>query len=135
MRNLMDQQELIEHGSYDDQVNSFAKERACFWTRSDHISLKLNLIKVGDQAYTVLGCQALLVLRSDAQKDYRAVGECYIDRLIEGVALVWCPAQRIFRHLPNRGNYTALMNVTTGDVQVEEPRRGPLPAGWRIADH
>lgn len=57
---------------------------------------------------------------------------------MEGAALLGAlPSnwRRIFRHLPNRGNYTALMNITTGDVQVEEPRRGPLPAGWRIADH
>lgn len=80
-----------------------------------------------------------MILRSDAQKDYRAVGECYIDRLMEGAALLGAlPSnwQRISRHLSNRGNsYIAFMNITTGDVQVEEPRRGPLPAGWRIADH
>lgn len=87
----------------------------------------------------VLGSQSLLVLRPNAGRTYRVVGECYIDGFMESEALLGALASNwrcISRHFPDLGGYNqSFINMETGDVQVEDPRLGPLPAGWRVLDH
>lgn len=130
---------LIDTHKYIHQVYGYTKGRASFATRNGHIGLGPQSIRAGDQACIVLGCNSLLILRSNDAQTFEVVGECYIDGFMEGEALLsalprnW---QRISRYFPDLDrDYDAFMNVQTGVVQVEDPRLGPLPAGWSIADH
>lgn len=139
MRNLMDNRELIERWSYVDQVDRCAEGRTYFRTRSGHIGLGPSSIQPEDQACMVLGSDALLILRTMVGNTYRVVGECYIDGFMKGEAFLGAlPSkwQLIQRYVPDLGCwYKSFINMETGDVQVEDPRLGPLPAGWRYEDH
>ena len=139
VRNLIDHRELIEPAAYLDGVMDIATGRAYFQTRSGHIGLGPSSIKAGDQACVILGCHALLILRPNAQEGYMVVGECYIDGFMDGEALLGAlPSswQRIARYFPDLGfSWHAFRNLQTGDIQVDDPRLGPLPAGWYIVDH
>ena len=139
VRALMENRELVEYDKYNDAVYASVKGRASFQTKNDHIGIGPQSIRAGDQACIMLGCRALLILRPNDARTYKVVGECYIDGFMESEALLgalptnW---QRILRHFPDLGSdYDNFMNVKTGVVQVDDPRLGPLPAGWQIADH
>ena len=139
VRALMDSQRLVEYDKYNDRVSGLMKGRALFQTRNGRIGMGPRSIRAGDQACIVLGCHSLLIVRSNDAQTYKVVGECYIDGFMEGEALLGAvPSnwQLVNRHLPDLDFYCdAFMNVQTGVIQVEDPRLGPLPAGWRIADH
>lgn len=139
MRSLMNNRELIEHWSYVDRVDRCAEGRTYFRTQSGHIGLGPSSIQPEDQACMVLGSDALLILRPNVGKTYRVVGECYIDGFMEREALLGAlPSnwQLIQRYFPNLGgSYVCYINMETGEVQVEDPRLGPLPVGWHYEDH
>ena len=139
VRDLMDNGELVEYDKYSIQVHRRVKGEVTFQTRNGHIGIGPQSIRAGDQACILLGCRALLILRPNDAQTYKVVGEAYMDGFMEGEALLgalptnW---QRVRRHFPALGCFCkAFINVKTGDVQVEDPRLGPLPAGWRVADH
>lgn len=139
VRDLMDSREPEEYDKYTNEVRGNVKGRASFQTRNGHIGLGPQSIRAGDQACIILGCRALLLLRPNDAQTYKVVGECYIDGFMEGEVLLgalptdW---QRVERHFPDLGGYSdAFVNVQSGMIKVEDPRLGPLPAGWRIADH
>ena len=139
VRALMNSRELVEYGKYISSVRESVRGRASFQTKIGHIGIGPRSIRAGDQACVILGCHALLILRPNDAQTYKVVGECYIDGFMEGEALLgalptnW---QRVLRFFPDLGTrYSAFTNVHTGIVQVEDPRLGPLPAGWRISDH
>lgn len=139
VRNLIDPRESIERRAYIDEVIGMAEGRAFFQTRDGYIGFGPNPIKPGDQACVIFGCQSLLILRPNDANNYRVVGECYVDGFMDGEALLGAlPSnwQRVYRHFPDLGqSYDGLMNTQTGYFQIEDPRLGPLPTGWRIADH
>ena len=139
VRDLMDNRESVEYDKYNDQVYANVKGRASFQTGNGYLGIGPKSIRAGDQACIILGCSALLILRPNDAQSYKVVGECYIDGFTEGEALLgalptdW---QRVLRHFPDlSASYDNFMNVQTGVVQVEDPRLGPLPAGWRIVDY
>lgn len=139
VRNLMDPQTSIQLHRYFEEVDTMTLGRAFFRTRNGYIGLGPSSIKSGDQACVVLGCRSPLILRPNDDRSYIVVGECYIDGFMDGKALLgtlpsnW---QYVRRYFPDLGqNYDVLMETSTGDIQVEDPRLGPLPLGWHIADH
>ena len=139
VRDLMKSRKLVEYDKYTFQVYNNVKKRASFRTRNGHIGIGPQSIRAGDQACILLGCLALLILRPNDAQTYKVVGECYIDGFMEGEALLggmptnW---QRVERYFPDLDfYYDTFTSVQTGVVQIEDPRLGPLPAGWRIADH
>ena len=139
VRNLMDPHKLVQMHRYFEGVNTMTLGRAFFRTRNGYIGLAPSSIKSGDQACVVLGCRSPLILRPTDDQRYMLVGECYVDGFMDGEALLgtlpsnW---QYVRRYFPDLGqNYDVLMETTTGDIQVEDPRLGPLPVGWHIADH
>ena len=139
VRDLMDNRELMEDDILNDYVYSCTKGRASFRTRNGHIGIGPQSTRAGDKVYVILGCHALLILRPNDARTYEVVGECYIDGFVEGEALLGAlPSnwQRVLRFFPDLGtHYSAFTNVHTGVVQVEDPRLGPLPAGWCLLDH
>ncbi|KAL9127020.1 MAG: hypothetical protein Q9175_007817 [Cornicularia normoerica] len=139
MRNLIEHRDLIEYRSYVDEVNRNARGRAYFMARNGYIGLGPSSIKPGDQACVILGCPSPLILRPTDTTSYNVVGECYIDGFMEGEALLGALPSNVryaYRYFPDLcRRYDALINIQTGDIQIEDPRLGPLPTGWRIADH
>ena len=139
VRDLMNNRESVEYDKHSKRLHRIVKGKASFQTRNGHIGIGPQSIRAGDQACILLGCPALLILRPNDAQTYKVVGEAYIDGFMEGEALLgalptnW---QRVERHFPELVcYYTAFINVKTGDVQVEDPRLGPLPAGWRTIEH
>ena len=137
VRDLMANRELVEYDKYNLLVYGHVKGRASFQTRNGHIGIGPQSIRAGDQAYMILGCESLLILRPNDEQTYKVVGECYVDGFMQSEVLLGAlPSnwQRVSQPFPDlSGRY--FMNVQTGDIQVEDPRLSALPAGWRIADH
>ena len=113
--------------------------RAFFTTKEGYIGLAPRRTETEDQLCIVLGCQSPLVLRKNEFGNHTVVGECYIDGIMDGAGLLgqlpsnW---QRVDRHDPNSKGYcNAFINRDTGIVELEDPRLGPLPPGWQIANH
>ena len=139
VRDVMDNREPEDYDRFTNLVRRNVKGRASFQTKYGHIGIGPQSIRAGDQACMILGCDSLLILRPRDAQTYTVVGECYIDGFMESETLLgalptnW---QRVERHFPDLGYfYDVFVNVQTGDVQVEDPRLGPLPRGWRIANH
>ena len=139
VRDLMDNRELVEYDILNDEVYACTEGRASFRTRNGHIGIGPQSTRAGDKVYVILGCSTALILRPNDAQTYKVVGNCYIDGFMEGEALLgalptnW---QRVLRFFPDLGaHYSAFTNVHTGVVQVEDPRLGPLPAGWCLLDH
>ena len=92
-------------------------------------------IRVGDIVCVILGCSIPLILRHDGASCYTIVGECFVDGIMTGEALLGkLPGNWSFVHkwFPQFGSYHyVFLNSETGDTQIEDPRLGPLPAGWR----
>ena len=139
VRDEMDNREPEGYDDYINLVRRTVKGRASFQTRNGRFGIGPQSIRAGDQACVILGCDSLLILRPNDSRTYKVVGECYIDGFVEGEALLGSlptDYQRIERYFADLGVYfDAFMNVQTRGVQVDDPRLGSLPAGWRIADH
>ena len=127
------------YADYITLVKYITKNRALFTTQEGKIGLAPRRIETGDRLCIVLGCQSPLVLRANKFGNHSVVGECYLDGMMDGAGLIgMLPSnwQRVARYSPDpRGGYDAFLNRDTGIVQVEDPRLGPLPPGWRIANH
>lgn len=120
-------------------VRSTTENRVFCTTKEGNISLAPRKTETGDRLCIVLGCQSPLVLRAKEFGIYTVVGECYLDGVTDGAGLLgklpsnW---QRVDRYdRDTKGNYDAFVNRDASIVQVEDPRLGPLPLGWRIANH
>ena len=128
-----------ESESYIAQVRFSIRGRSFFTTDDGYIGLAPIATKPGDQVCILLGCQAPLVLRPCGDGYHKVVGECYIDGFMEGAACLgplpskWQLVRRYFKEYS--GHYDAFLDHQTGEFQVEDPRLGPLPAGWYIGDH
>ncbi|CAF9937775.1 hypothetical protein IMSHALPRED_000541 [Imshaugia aleurites] len=113
--------------------------RSFFVTENGYIGLAPRSIEPGDQVSVLLGCDSPLALRPDKTGRHSVVGQCHIHGLMEGEALLG-PLEKMWqclnRYYAVTGCYwPAFINQETGESQVEDPRLGPLPAGWRICRH
>ena len=113
--------------------------RSSFTTVDGYIGLAPTATKPNDEVCILLGCQTPLVLRPCGDGSHKVVGECYIDGFMDGAAFLgplpskW---QLVLRYLEQfSSNYGAFLDHQTGEFQIEDPRIGPLPAGWYISDH
>ena len=121
------------------QVRSSIRGRSFFTTDDGYVGLAPTATKLGDQVSVLLGCQSPLVLRPCGDGSYKVMGECYIDGFMDGAAYLgplptkWQRTARYFEGFAT--NYYTFVNLQTGEFQVEDPRSGPLTAGWYISDH
>ena len=128
-----------ERDVYIAQVRFSIRGRPLLTTDDGHIGLAPIAAKPGDKVCVLLGCQTPLILRPCGDGYYKVVGECYIDGFMDGVACLgplpsnWQLVQRYFKE--HSGHYHAFLDHQTGEFQIEDPRLGPLPAGWYISDH
>ncbi|KAL8959728.1 MAG: hypothetical protein Q9193_003453 [Seirophora villosa] len=87
----------------------------------------------------LLGCQSPMVLRPTNDGSFLVIGECYVNGLMEGEALLgplpsnWRGVLR-FHEETKRDRYM-FEDHDQGVWQVEDPRLGPLPKGWHEEEH
>ena len=121
------------------RVAASIKGRSFFTTADGYIGLAPIATKPDDEICILLGCQTPMVLRPCGDEYHKVVGECYIDGFMEGTACLgllpskWQLVSRYFEEYSE--NYYAFLDHQTGEFQIEDPRLGPLPAGWYISDH
>ena len=110
-----------------------------FTTDDGYIGLAPIAAKPGDKVCVLLGCRTPLILRPCGDEYHKVVGECYIDDFMDGAACLgplpskWQLTNRYFEEYST--HYYAFLDDHTGEFQIEDPRLGPLPAGWYIGDH
>ncbi|KAL8846121.1 MAG: hypothetical protein Q9221_008767 [Calogaya cf. arnoldii] len=120
-------------------INRMTNGRTLITTADGRLGLAPKGTIPGDLICVVLGCHSPLVLRSDNNLSHQVVGACYIDSLMTGEALLgelprnWSLVSKYFPE-HNSGHYI-LLEGDTGKTHVQDPRLGPLPAGWRIQNH
>ena len=128
-----------ESGSFLGHVSFAIRGRSFFTTVDGHIGLAPIATKPNDEVCILIGCQSPLVLRPCGTKYYALVGECYTDGFMDGAAFLgplashWQLSMHHFKEYSC--SYWAFLNKQTGKFQIEDPRLGPLPAGWWIIDH
>ncbi|KAL2037799.1 hypothetical protein N7G274_009524 [Stereocaulon virgatum] len=113
--------------------------RVLFITNDGLIGLAPRVAMPGDEVCVIFGCSTPLVLRPNTAGCYQVVGECYGDGYMDGAALLG-PLSSEWRFRARSvsgidGRWGAFFNAVTGNIQVEDPRLGPLPAGWRVGKH
>ena len=113
--------------------------RSFFTTVDGYIGLAPIAAKPGDEICILLGCRSPLVLRPCEDGYHNVVGECYIDGFMDGAACLgplpgkWQLVLSYFEQFS--AIFHAFVNHQTGEFQIDDPRLGPLPAGWYISDH
>ena len=113
--------------------------RLLFTTNDGYICLAPKATKLDDQICILLGCRTPLVLRPNGAWGHEVVGECYIDGFMDGAAYLgslpgkW---QKVWREFQEYSEYLfSFLDHESGGFQNEDPRLGPLPAGWSIGNH
>ncbi len=115
------------------------KGRSFFTTNDGYIGLAPTATKPGDEVCILLGCRTPLVLRRCEDGHHKVVGECYIDGFMDGKACLGPlpsklqPVEHYFEEFSRP--FDAFLDHQTGEIQIEDPRLGPLPAGWYIVSH
>ena len=106
-----------------------------FMTREGYIGTSGLDARLGDQVVVFLGCKNPMILRP-ARGSYQVVGQCYVQGLMCAEALLgpmsvgW---EYTMRQDQNSGRYYyAFIHKPSGRVQLEDPRLGRLPEGWRV---
>ena len=113
--------------------------RVLFTTNDGAIGLAPRVAMPGDEVCVLFGCETPLILRPNTAGCYQVVGECYIDGYMEGAAFLG-PLSSEWRYVRRPvpcvdGWWDTFFNAVTGNSQIEHPRLGPLPAGWRVRRH
>ncbi|KAI4260581.1 MAG: hypothetical protein L6R42_003991 [Xanthoria sp. 1 TBL-2021] len=128
------------HSSYMVYVNGFSSGRVLVTSADGRLGLAPRATKPGDKICVILGCSSPLVLRSDDNGfTHKVVGECYLDGIMTGEALLgelpkkWMMLQKYYPEY--HVNYWLFLDGNTGQTRVDDPRLGPLPAGWRFKSH
>ncbi|KAL9589496.1 MAG: hypothetical protein Q9203_001714 [Teloschistes exilis] len=112
--------------------------RAFLITRKGYIGFAPQAARPGDEVCIILGCQSPLLLRPTHNGNYEVVGECYLQGVMHGEAILgplpapWTSAKVIF--VPGQGFQSGFFNGKTRETRIEDPRLGPLPPGWRILE-
>jgi hypothetical protein len=122
------------------EVQVLAAEYSPFRTEEGRLGLGPKLAAPGEKVRVVLGCNYPLILRPVSENQWVIVGDCYVDDLMSGSALLSSLPDdfRLVTQLnPRTGTWCmAFRNVRTGHVQLEDPRiMDPLPGGWELAEH
>lgn len=121
------------------EFNATTKGRLLITTAEGQFGLAPEGTEAGDRVCVVLGCNSPLILRPKDSLNHEVVGECCMDGIMAGEALLgelprnWTLVEKYFRH--HHRYYYVFLDSDTGETHVEDPRRGTLPAGWRIMNH
>jgi hypothetical protein len=112
--------------------------RAVFKSSTGHFGIAPRTTQKNDKIIVLLGCRSPLVLRPSGSY-FQIVGEAYCDGFMNCEALLG-PLPMGMQVVPELDfeagvAYMAYRNTAAGEMQVEDPRLGPLPEGWVKHEH
>ena len=120
------------------KVTRLAKKRSFIVTEDDQIGIAPEETSTGDEIVVILGCKIPIVLRPTVQ-GYLVVGDCYLHGVMQAESLLGPlphPWQWVSRYNEELGGpFACLFNKETNQYQLNDPRLGPLPSGWRVRSH
>ena len=106
-----------------------------FMTREGYIGTSGLDARLGDQVVVFIGCDSPMLLRP-ARGSYQVVGQCYVQGFMCAEALLGPMSEGwefVYRHDQNSGRFDrAFIHKPSGRIQLEDPRLGRLPEGWRV---
>ncbi|KAL8995136.1 MAG: hypothetical protein Q9169_005079 [Polycauliona sp. 2 TL-2023] len=125
---------------YINYVNFLTNGKKLVTATDGRLGLVPRATEPGDEVCVILGCSSPLILRSAENGGaHNVVGECYLDGIMAGEALLgelpehWTHVKKYY---PDDFQYVdCYRDGNTGETQLDDPRLGPLPAGWRIKSH
>lgn len=122
------------------RIISCIRGRSFMMTTEGYPAVGPKAAEPGDQICKILGCHSLLLLRSAESYRHTVIGECYVQDLMDEKALLG-PFPPQFNYIRVQCDpdeycyYPQFVDHLTANVVKVDPRLGPLPRGWRIADH
>jgi hypothetical protein len=120
-------------------AKKYCKGRSLLRTHNNELGLGPDTTQPGDIIAVLLGGRGAFVLRPSSNAHFEMVGECYVHGYMSGEALLGPlpPGIRsIARYDDKMGVYwRCYLEERTGECAIEDPRLGPLPAGWRRKGH
>jgi hypothetical protein len=122
-------------------AEKYIRGRSFYQTDNGRMGLAPLTAQAGDQVVILLGGRSAFVLRpaSGTSTRYQMVGEAYVHGLMYGEALLGPlppKVQSIARYDgPTDSYWRCYLDTRTGMCEVEDPRLGPLPHGWRRRGH
>ena len=118
----------------------YLRGRTFFNTDTGNIGLAPLAAEAGDHVVILLGGRTAFVLRpSGTAGHFQIIGESYLHGYMHGEALLGpLPSQvrSVSCYNPKTGGYrVCYQDIESGVCEVEDPRLGPLPFGWRKINH
>ncbi|KAI0811755.1 HET-domain-containing protein [Xylaria sp. FL0064] len=106
-----------------------------FTTHNGYIGRSDKPVQSGDEAFVILGCDSLMIVRPTPNGEYKVVGNCYIYGAMDGEALLGeVPYPWRVEIISNkRGTWTfGFQNDDLDEWREDDPRLDsiPLPAEW-----
>jgi hypothetical protein len=128
--------------SYQPFLQSFSHHclgRSLFITEEGYIGISTQVAKLGDSIVVVPGInECAMVLRQTENGQHKVLGEAYCEGFMEGEALLGpLPDDvELVKDVDASPHVRySFLDRKTGVVQLEDPRLGPLPLGWREEEH
>ncbi|KAI0104268.1 hypothetical protein GGR51DRAFT_229562 [Nemania sp. FL0031] len=126
---------ILEIGGFS-RAHDTCRGRALFATRDRHLGIAPASVAEGDEICLLFGCPKPIVLRPVATGTmlrYKVVGECYLDNMMLGQALLGQLPEHLHGLLnpqSGRGGLDAgFIDIRTNTVIQEDPRIEPFLAG------
>ncbi|KAL8649129.1 MAG: hypothetical protein Q9210_004589 [Variospora velana] len=103
------------------------------------IGLAPEACRENDCIVVLLGCPSPMVLRATDDGSLLVVGECYVQGLMDGEALLG-PLPSNWRRVgrfdeETKRTWNTFKDCNRAVYQIEDPRLGPLPKGWCEEKH
>jgi hypothetical protein len=107
--------------------------RRLFMAHSGIVGLCPAWASEGDTIIAALGCGSPLVLRSTGGNQYQVGGECFVNGMMYGEAMMgpFSPGSRPAWEIVNGVNREVVIDSDGISTQFD-PRAGPLPPGWSV---
>jgi hypothetical protein len=119
------------------QISNVFHGMSFFTTEEGYIGVAPDTAAPGDVLVVLLGLDSPILLRPTTNGYYQVVGTCYVYGLMFSEALLG-PLPGNMRHIAywneSVGTWSsAYIDDETHQVQINDPRLGPLPQGWHLA--
>jgi hypothetical protein len=127
------------HENFINRASSMLRGRLVYNTSGGTFGIAPDFAEPGDIVVVLLGFLSAMVLRPSHGNTYKVVGESYcngymcceslLGSLPNTHRMVWLTEKR-------RGHvYPVYLELGSSITQVEDPRLGELPKGWKLRDH
>lgn len=131
----VDEAHRVQYEDYLRICGTYLLQRDIFLDENDCFGLCPTGTEPGDVLVTIVGTCNPVVLRRLDDGTYNVVGEAYHRKYMQKESILG-PLPYAFRSVQNDVNFCVFLNVDTGQIHVDDPRLGELPAGWsKIEDH